>query len=130
MSSTNVFSSSRSSCKELAIWHACFPAGLDRRGYRLLGSCAPDRADAIVPLLGNEGAEPLAAENDSFALELFVSPLHGDEAHQQLLSQPGTMARHCQAQPPRGDLAFDGVDDLLVQGVRGGSTDRGAAGEI
>ena len=37
-----------------------------------------------VPLLGDEGPKPLAAEDHPFALELFIRTLHRDQRHHQV----------------------------------------------
>src|SRR6187399_792409 len=59
------------------------------RGFleQLPGSRLLHLATAAMPHVGDESAEALPSINDSFALQLFVGPLDGDDADQQVLSQ-------------------------------------------
>src|SRR6516162_4857505 len=86
---------------------------------RVAGELALRPACGVAAILGDEGAEALAAIDDPLALELVVSTLDGDEAHLQLLRErPERRQGTPRGEAPGRHLALHRLDDLLIKGPR------------
>src|SRR5688572_1024584 len=83
---------------------------------QLAGALGLHRAAAIVRDVRHERSEPLAAIDQSFALELFVGALDGDDADEQVLGQAAERReRRTRRQAAFADLTLQSVNDLLIE---------------
>ena len=75
-----------------------------------------------MAVFGDESSQTLAAKNDSFAFQLFVSTFDGDDADEQIFGERPEGWQSCAGlEAVFGNFAFDLVNDLLVErAVSGG----------
>src|ERR1035437_4343553 len=73
-------------------------------------------AAAVVAVFRNKRAETLPPEDDAFAFEFLVGALHGDDADEQIFGEHAERRqRRAGLEPAFADLAFEAVNDLLVE---------------